>query len=291
MTNHRQRASRARSRAATHDDNVGLSLTETVRCAHGLDFRHKVTVQVSHSGDIVHISSDCTRNPPSEQEVAVNRGLLGDQEYGSCTDVVTEIRARVALAYQREQETRIYRAKNFPVESVGLPQYTLSVVRAAAERARSIGEKRACNPPLGAKELATVQRLESRKKMAKSLLASIVYPARWKVDLVLQTIEHREHLAVAIGLEWATYYRVAWYTGQGRFRLDQNGIDSLKRAVHESASYNSDGKKACTVCGVAINSLSQHTKSKRHQANVEKAVYDLCTALGARLKRRPQGHR
>lgn len=303
MANHRQRASRAKARATARNLETGVSLTESVNCAHGPGLRHTVQLDVSHEGVITHLSSECTRRRPSEEEVAVTRGLLQKDMYACCSWVVAEIADRVQLAYQRERNTYAPRSLSMQPRETVLPPLLSAATNELAANATVTQKKRAGNPGLFGGQHTTVMKLTGRNAVESALLRDVVAPNRWRVGIVHTAFLHDEELAVdateetasknkrrtcvqvVIDLEYGVGPKsaVATYRGHGRFQVHDEAVRQLQ-SRHRMVPSNPDGKFPCNECGIAVSNLNQHLKSKRHFAKVETAVFNICEQIGARLQ-------
>jgi len=299
MTNHRQRASRARARTAARKLTTGLSLTEAVPCAHGPGLKHNVRMEVSHEGVITHVSSECTERAPSKEELAVTRGLLLEDMYCCCTDVVDTIINRVALAYKRERNAWLLRAQGKNTDDRQLPPLITAAVYAAAEHSKKIQEERAANPYLTGDAMAAVQKLMGHNMRADRLLRGVVAPPKWRLNLSYETAydeeENRKYSRLKVSIcpgAHTDFHPVATYRGWGRFVMHTKNI---KRLSDGERSYyvnrNSDGKYPCHVCGTAVTNIGQHNASKRHQSKVEIAVFNICEQIGEKLQRRNREQR
>lgn len=297
MINRRQRARRARARAKAREARVATAVREMVPCSFGNDHLHPVTLELDADNRVVHVSSPCLVNPPSPEEEAVTRGLLGDKHFQCCTDSVAEIRRRLENARKSEGRRSVLRTADSE-EHVALPTLLGTLVGRAETRAKKAQEKRASNPPLFTGDTLKETfafRLQMQQALFRGIKRGLTPPHEWRLDFRFADhtgeLPHRGpftgdlQLLISNEKHYGGWEHVATYKGRGRFKIEHAGLRHLSDAKRHTTA-NPDGKYACTVCGYAVNNLGQHIRSQRHKDQVERAVLTLCEQIGAKLKNR-----
>lgn len=277
------RRKRAAARADLRAQRIGSEVMARVPCSHA---PHPtgcpVYLATNVKGALIHVSSGCTRKPPADEEIAVMQGLLGPNEYQSCRDVVRTVKdALVARSWDEK------RTIGSNLKALAISESSNVVLYHAIEDAREAADDRSRRPePVSDPVAALRHKLEERT--LSRIVEGIVLPAGWRASVdVRRRIDKKPMIRVRFAsYQWGELFNVATYRRGGRFEIHSHEIGALARSYESDAPRDGAGKKACSVCGKRVSSLSGHTKTKRHRDAVEIAVMDALAVIGARLRRK-----
>jgi len=279
------RRKRAAARADLRAQRIGSEVMARVPCSHASHHTScPVYVVTNVKGSLVHVSSGCTRKPPTDEEIAVMQGLLGPNEYQSCRDVVRTIKDALVARSWDEQRTV---GANLNALGISSDYGANVVLYHAIESVREVADdRRRRDEPL--KDPAAVLQKQIEGRTLTRLVDGLVLPSGWRVvPDVYRRIDRKPIIRVRFhSHEWGESFHVATYRRGGRFVLHTHEMNALARSYSSNAPRNGRGKKACSVCGKWVSSLSGHVKTERHRAAVELAVMDALAVIGARLRRK-----
>lgn len=280
---------RARAVERKRNKEVATVIVDRVPCAFGGEEGHPITIHLDAEGKVLRLDSPCTLHPPTAEETAVMRSLVGAHEVTSCLDHIAVLRKALTehslYSYQISRE----------LDSKPLA----SIVEQIAEYAKEQHKPRRGVKP--SKSIEKMGRILNLENLARKYESELSLPVDWRLafrirdkgrritrDIPMSLDRRGERLTVGIRHKHSgeTHY-VAEYVGRGRFKFMTGGINTLANAgSHFHAPRGTDGKVACTVCRKRVTTMSQHVKTAKHKKNTEDAVFQLCEHIGSRLKHR-----
>jgi hypothetical protein len=259
------RRKRAEARQVCRARRIGTDLSCRIPCAHGeVAAGCELRLVLAPDGGLMHVSTTCSRNPPSDQEVTVVRSLAGDR-YKCCATAVPAIVEYVAKVRSAGYTERDALQRALPCGETELPVLWHAVTLAswASYRHRQKRHDRAeQGDNTDAMRAAAMRRLTN----------DLPLPPNWEVVIGRGAIAIR-------GARFRSFHTVAKYVGGGSFKVLEGGLRELAH------SYNG---KACPVCQRTYTAPSSHCRTTRHQLRVRDAVLSILEEIGARWSRAHQ---
>lgn len=285
------RRKRAEARAEARALRVGSEIAYRVPCSHGAERGCLVFLATHTDGSVMHVSSECTRKPPSEEEAAVMRSLIGETQYKSCAEVVASITAWLSAAGKSWDERR--RAQNALLVSEYKQPALWHALKEARDHAVDVHNNREHHGGYSQAHVVRAMHADMEDALRRKVTSGIMLPQGWSADIATYGRwdrtggkgQVRVHMtAHAYGNPRA----VATYCGRGRFRIDPFELYSLRRDYTVDYVHpDHEGKRACTVCGRRYKSISGHVKTEKHHTNVESLVLSTLESIGQRLAHKP----
>ena len=253
------RQKRAAARRVAQARRVGTDVTCRVLCSHSeVATGCALRVVLAPDDTLLHVSSACSRTPPSDKEVAVVRALSGSA-YKCCAPAVGSV-----IEY-------VKRGGLYNATEPAVPAVAMAAVRTAAAASLRVMRNRDGHTALG----ADVRNIEVMKEAAvERLTAGLPLPARWKLSMW-----HGGRIDMAIGKRGASR-TVARYYGGGRFEV---------KPLHDFAKQHNG--HTCDVCQKSFASPTAHARSNRHYINTRDAVLTVLEELSLRFTRRDRSPR
>ncbi len=284
--NYRQRYRRQLRSLAARIERTGTRLDQPVPCSLG---DHKVSIALHPDGSLLSIHSECYDTPPSPEERAVVRSLVGAEKFMTCADSVRFVLSKIGGGEHIEpSEGFPYNPRDMFAETRAHALNTLitnlrtvSTSSDSPWKGNFSGEHRKTTLRKLSIEDSTGEELEGDENKWLGRLAGV----ETRLATAVQRRGDERHTKIVAQARHArshTFETVATYLGKGRFKINRDALKQAARSVTSNYSYRG---ASCLVCARSYTSLKNHVRSDRHQQRFEEVVFDNLITLGSRLYR------